>query len=66
MTCDYLHTYILHNFFIQGKAADCFIMILEGRVHVQVGKERLMYEAGPFAAFGCDFLMNDSLGLGGL
>ncbi|CAL8077533.1 unnamed protein product [Orchesella dallaii] len=46
----------------QGKAADSFIMILEGRVQVTVGKEKLMYEAGPFTIFGNDFLLNDQLG----
>jgi len=47
---------------IKGKAADSFIMILEGRVQVTVGKEKLMYEAGPFTIFGNDFLLNDQLG----
>ncbi|ODN06176.1 Metal transporter CNNM2 [Orchesella cincta] len=46
----------------QGKAADSFIMLLEGRVQVTVGKEKLMYEAGPFTIFGNDFLLNDQLG----
>lgn len=39
-------------------------MILEGRVNVTVGTEKLMYEAGPFVTFGNDFLMNPHLGGG--
>ncbi|RWS25879.1 metal transporter CNNM4-like protein [Leptotrombidium deliense] len=35
-----------------GKAADYFIMILEGRVQVIVGKESLEFESGPFTYFG--------------
>ena len=35
-----------------GKPADYFIMILEGRVRVVVGNERLTYESGPFTYFG--------------
>lgn len=31
-------------------------------MNVTVGQEKLMYEAGPFAAFGSDFLMNEFLG----
>ncbi|RWS17424.1 metal transporter CNNM4-like protein [Dinothrombium tinctorium] len=35
-----------------GKPADYFIMILEGRVKVIVGKECLEFESGPFTYFG--------------
>ncbi|CAL1288843.1 unnamed protein product [Larinioides sclopetarius] len=35
-----------------GKAADYFILILEGRCLVTVSKENLVFEAGPFASFG--------------
>lgn len=35
-----------------GEAADHFIMILEGRVHVVCGKEGLVFDAGPFSYFG--------------
>ncbi|ODM89958.1 Metal transporter CNNM4 [Orchesella cincta] len=45
----------------QGKAANAFTMILEGRVQVTVGKEKFTYEAGPFSVFGVDFLLNDQL-----
>ena len=36
----------------QGKPADYFVLILEGRVEVTVGKENLMFESGPFTYFG--------------
>jgi len=32
-------------------------MILEGRVQVEVGKENLTFQAGPFQCFGSEFLM---------
>lgn len=35
-----------------GEAADYFIMILEGRVHVVCGKENLFFDGGPFSFFG--------------
>lgn len=39
-----------------GKPADYFILILEGRVRVVVGNERLTYESGPFTYFGVSAL----------
>ncbi len=36
----------------KGKAADYFVLILEGRVEVTVGKESLVFESGPFSHFG--------------
>jgi hypothetical protein len=44
---------------LQGKPAEYFIMILEGRVEVTVGKEKLSYESGAFTTFGKDFLMTE-------
>ena len=38
--------------FQSGKAADYFILILEGRCHVTVGRENLVFESGPFTSFG--------------
>lgn len=43
-----------------GEAADYFIMILEGRVHVLCGKENLIFEGGPFSFFGKAALTSDS------
>lgn len=37
-------------------------MVLEGRVQVTVGKEHLVYEAGPFTCFGTGFLLHDFVG----
>lgn len=42
--------------FNQGKAVDFFVLILEGRVEVTVGKESLIYEGGPFTHFGLQAL----------
>ncbi|XP_013774869.1 LOW QUALITY PROTEIN: metal transporter CNNM4-like [Limulus polyphemus] len=41
-----------------GKPSDYFVLILEGRVRVQVGKENLVFEAGPFTCFGCTALLS--------
>ncbi|RLU26364.1 hypothetical protein DMN91_000158 [Ooceraea biroi] len=40
----------------QGKAIDYFVLILEGRVEVTVGKENMMFESGPFTYFGSQAL----------
>ena len=34
-------------------------MILEGRVQVLVGNEKMTFEGGPFTCFGAEFLMSD-------
>ncbi|KAK9874943.1 hypothetical protein WA026_005760 [Henosepilachna vigintioctopunctata] len=41
----------------QGKSADYFVLILEGRVEVTVGKENLTFEGGPFTYFGTQALI---------
>ena len=41
-----------------GKPCDYFIMILQGRVLVEFGKENLIFEGGPFAFFGVQALGN--------
>ncbi|XP_033215511.1 metal transporter CNNM4 isoform X2 [Belonocnema kinseyi] len=40
----------------QNKPADYFILILEGRVEVTMGKENLTFESGPFTYFGTQAL----------
>lgn len=45
-----------------GKAADYFILILEGRTEVTVGQEKLLFEGGPFTYYGTQAL-EDNLGL---
>lgn len=42
--------------FHQGKPVDYFVLILEGRVEVTVGKENLVFEGGPFTHFGLQAL----------
>ncbi|XP_056636356.1 unextended protein [Diorhabda sublineata] len=41
----------------QGKSVDFFVLILEGRVEVTVGKENLIFEGGPFTYFGTQALV---------
>ncbi|XP_039281476.1 metal transporter CNNM2 isoform X2 [Nilaparvata lugens] len=40
----------------QGRPVDFFILILEGRVEVTVGRENLIFESGPFTYFGLQAL----------
>ncbi|XP_053623053.1 unextended protein-like isoform X2 [Plodia interpunctella] len=42
--------------FQQGKPVDYFVLIVEGRVEVTVGRENLVFEAGPFTYFGVQAL----------
>ncbi len=35
---------------------DYFVLVLEGRVQVQVGKENMVFETGPFCYFGSHVL----------
>ncbi|XP_044740293.1 unextended protein isoform X2 [Chrysoperla carnea] len=43
----------------QGKPADYFVLVLEGRVEVTVGRESLLFESGPFTYFGKQALMQN-------
>lgn len=43
----------------QGKAVDYFVLILEGRVEVTVGQEKLLFECGPFTYFGIQALVQN-------
>ncbi|XP_018331048.1 metal transporter CNNM4 [Agrilus planipennis] len=43
----------------QGKPVDYFVLILEGRVEVTVGRENLVFESGPFTFFGTQALMQN-------
>ncbi|XP_066991893.2 unextended protein isoform X3 [Anabrus simplex] len=47
----------------QGKPVDYFVLILEGRVQVQVGRENLVFESGPFTFFGSQAL-TQNIGVG--
>ncbi|XP_028168076.1 metal transporter CNNM4-like [Ostrinia furnacalis] len=42
--------------FQEGKPVDYFVLILEGRVEVTVGRENLVFESGPFTYFGVQAL----------
>ncbi|TNM85939.1 metal transporter CNNM2 isoform X1 [Takifugu flavidus] len=41
-----------HYLFNRNKAVDYFILILQGRVEVEAGKEGIKFEAGPFSFYG--------------
>lgn len=43
----------------QGKPADYFVLLLEGRVEVTVGVENLVFECGPFTYFGTQALVQN-------
>lgn len=43
----------------RGKAADYFVLILEGRVEVTIGQENLVFESGPFTYFGTQALVQN-------
>ncbi|XP_058450101.1 unextended protein [Malaya genurostris] len=43
----------------RGKPADFFVLILEGRVEVTVGRENLVFESGPFTYFGTQALIQN-------
>lgn len=43
----------------QGKPADYFVLLLEGRVEVTVGQENLVFECGPFTYFGTQALLQN-------
>ncbi|EDW02787.1 GH10844 [Drosophila grimshawi] len=45
--------------FTQGKAIDYFVLILEGRVEVTIGKEGLLFDSGPFTYFGTQALVQN-------
>lgn len=40
----------------EGQKCDYFILIIEGRVRVTVGKEKLVFVSGPFSYFGVEAL----------
>lgn len=52
--------------YLQSKPADYFVLILEGRVEVTVGRENLIFESGPFTYFGKQALMQNIGGVGKL
>ena len=49
--------------YTQGKPVDYFVLILEGRVEVTVGKESMIFESGPFTFFGTQALIQN-IGVG--
>ncbi|XP_059421814.1 metal transporter CNNM1 isoform X1 [Carassius carassius] len=46
-----------HDLFQRNKPVDYFILILQGRVEVEIGKEGLKFENGPFTYYGLPAIM---------
>ena len=42
----------------KSKVIDFFILIIEGKVEVNIGREELVFESGPFTYFGIQALHN--------
>ena len=40
----------------KGKPINFFILVIEGRVEVNIGREELTFESGPFSYFGIQTL----------
>jgi len=47
------------NLYKEGTPADFFILVIEGRVRVTVGREKLVFVSGPFSYFGVEALKLD-------
>lgn len=47
------------NLYKEGSPADFFILVIEGRVRVTVGREKLVFVSGPFSYFGLEALKLD-------
>jgi metal transporter CNNM len=52
------------NLYKEGSPADFFILVIEGRVKVTVGREKLVFVSGPFSYFGTEALKLDQDSLG--
>ncbi|NP_001315457.1 metal transporter CNNM1 precursor [Danio rerio] len=46
-----------HYLFLRNKPVDYFVLILQGRVEVEIGKEGLKFENGPFTYYGLPAVM---------
>ena len=45
--------------YLAGKRCDYFVLILQGRVEVCIGKEQMTFESGPFTYFGVQALLGE-------
>ncbi|XP_025068613.1 metal transporter CNNM4, partial [Alligator sinensis] len=41
-----------HFLYVRGRPADCFTLILQGKVEVEAGKENMKFETGAFSFYG--------------
>ena len=42
----------------KGKPIDYFVLIVEGRVQANIGREELIFESGPFSYYGLQVIAN--------
>ena len=45
----------------RGRACDYFILLVQGRVEVDIGQENMVFEGGPFIYFGVQALAGEAL-----
>lgn len=43
---------VRHYLYTRNKPADCFVLILQGKVEVEAGKENMKFETGAFSYYG--------------
>ncbi|KAM9067830.1 metal transporter CNNM4 isoform X1 [Sarcophilus harrisii] len=53
-----------HYLYVRNKAADYFILILQGKVEVEAGKENMKFETGAFSYYGI-MALTSPLNMGG-
>ncbi|XP_060712707.1 metal transporter CNNM2-like [Hemiscyllium ocellatum] len=41
-----------HYLYVRGKAVDYFVLVLQGKVEAEAGKEDMKFETGPFSYYG--------------
>uniref|UniRef100_UPI00398ECA5C metal transporter CNNM4-like isoform X2 n=1 Tax=Pristiophorus japonicus TaxID=55135 RepID=UPI00398ECA5C len=47
-----------HYLYVRGRAVDYFVLILQGKVETEAGKEDMKFETGPFSYYGTMALSN--------
>ncbi|XP_048379045.1 metal transporter CNNM4-like [Stegostoma tigrinum] len=50
-----------HYLYVRGKAVDYFVLILQGKVEAEAGKEDMKFETGPFSYYGTMALTSPTL-----
>ncbi|XP_078394210.1 metal transporter CNNM4-like, partial [Cetorhinus maximus] len=50
-----------HYLYVRGKTVDYFVLILQGKVEAEAGKEDMKFETGPFSYYGTMALGNPTM-----